>query len=64
MVVYPVNAIKSVVAMIPHSELSADIMGAVWNECVFVVEKPGLDVASLGGVIEDENTENTEDENM
>ncbi|KAK7461421.1 hypothetical protein VKT23_008599 [Stygiomarasmius scandens] len=53
LVVYPVKLIKAVVAMIPHSQLSEGVMGQAWKECVFVVEKPGLDVAEVSGAEED-----------
>jgi hypothetical protein len=47
--------IKSVVAMVPHSELSAHRMGEIWKERVFVVERPGLDVTDMGGYEEQDN---------
>ena len=46
--VIDVKSILGVVAMVPHFPFSADT-----SERYFVVEKPGLDVASLGGVAED-----------
>jgi hypothetical protein len=44
-----VKTIKSVVAMIPHSPR---IEGQQLGERFFLVEKPGLDVAVIGGVDE------------
>jgi hypothetical protein len=41
------KSILSVVAMVPHLPFPGDIL-----ERYFVVEKPGLDVACLGGVVE------------
>ena len=49
MAVIDVKAIEAVVAMVPHS---VEILGAEWADRVFVVEKSGLDVASMGGVTE------------
>lgn len=46
--VIDVKSILSVVAMVPHLPFPGDT-----SERYFVVEKPGLDVASLGGVAED-----------
>jgi hypothetical protein len=46
--VIDVKSILSVVAMVPHLPFPGDT-----SERYFVVEKPGLDVASLGGVVED-----------
>lgn len=43
-----VQSIISVVAMVPHSPF-----GEEDSQRYFVVEKPGLDVANLGGVVED-----------
>lgn len=54
LVVYPIKDIRSVVAMVPHSELSAELLPS-WKERVFVVEKPGLDVADLGGFFENDD---------
>ena len=42
------KSILSVVAMVHHLPFPGDT-----SERYFVVEKPGLDVASLGGVAED-----------
>ncbi|RDB17057.1 hypothetical protein Hypma_001774 [Hypsizygus marmoreus] len=50
LVVMEVKCIEAVVAMAPHS---VAILGQEWNGRVFVVEKPGLDVAEMGGVFED-----------
>lgn len=47
--VIDVKVIKSVVAMVPHSTSS---LGAEWEGRFFVVEKPGLDVAEMGGITE------------
>lgn len=44
--IFNVKAIEAVVAMVPPS------VGAEWADRVFVVEKPGLDVAAMGGVTE------------
>ncbi|KAG6835383.1 hypothetical protein H0H93_001990 [Arthromyces matolae] len=49
-VVVNVKMIESVVAVIPHS---TGILGAEWKDRVFVVEKPGLDISIMAGVIED-----------
>ena len=46
--VIDIATIESVVAMVPHQPVPGDIV-----ECFFVVEKPGLDVARLGGITED-----------
>ena len=46
--VIDIKFILSVVAMVPHLPFPGDT-----SERYFVVEKPGLDVASLGGVVED-----------
>ncbi|KAI0276983.1 hypothetical protein BC826DRAFT_928107, partial [Russula brevipes] len=48
-VVFDVKRIEAVVAMVPHSE---HFLGAGWEGRVFVVEKPGLDVATMGGATE------------
>jgi hypothetical protein len=45
--VIDIKAIMSVVAMVPHHPFSEDPL-----DRYFVVEKPGLDVACLGGVVE------------
>lgn len=49
-VVVDVKCIESVVAIVPHS---TSTLGEHWKYRVFVIEKPGLDVASLGGVAEE-----------
>jgi hypothetical protein len=49
--VIDVKSILSVVAMVPHRP-HLPFPGDT-SERYFVVEKPGLDVASLGGVAED-----------
>lgn len=46
--VIPVHSIIAVVAMVPHSPF-----GEEGDQRYFVVEKPGLDVADLGGVVEE-----------
>jgi hypothetical protein len=46
--VIAVESIKAVVAMVPHQPFPGEAV-----ERYFVVEKPGLDVASLGGSVED-----------
>jgi hypothetical protein len=43
------NSIMAVVAMVPHQPFPEDSSPV---ERFFVVEKPGLDVSSLGGVTE------------
>lgn len=45
--VIDVKSIAAVVAMVPHQPFAEDPI-----QRFFVVEKPGLDVASLGGNIE------------
>jgi len=45
--VIDVKSIRSVVAMIPHLPFPGNM-----EERYFVVEKPGLDVACLGGSVE------------
>ncbi len=52
--VIPVKYIQSVVAMVPFS---VAFLGQNWADWVFVVEKPGLDVADMGGYTEDDNEE-------
>ncbi|KAG6839509.1 hypothetical protein C0991_001958 [Blastosporella zonata] len=49
LVVVDVKSIEAVVCMAPHS---VEMLGAGWEEWVFVVEKPGLEVANLGGAAE------------
>jgi hypothetical protein len=49
--VIDVKSISVVVAMVPHQPFTEDPV-----PCHFIVEKPGLDVASLGG-----STENVPD---
>lgn len=50
LIVVNIRAIHSVVAMVPHS---VTIPGhLVMEDRWFVVEKPGLDVANMGGIIE------------
>lgn len=46
--VIEVESIKAVVAMVPHQPFQGES-----TERYFVVEKPGLDVAVLGGNVED-----------
>lgn len=45
--VVDIKSIMSVVAMVPHNPFPGDPL-----DRYFVVEKPGLDVARLGGVVE------------
>lgn len=45
--VIDIKSIMSVVAMVPHHPFPEDLL-----DRYFVVEKPGLDVACLGGVVE------------
>ena len=45
--VIDIKSIMSVVAMVPHNPFPGDSL-----DRFFVVEKPGLDVACLGGVVE------------
>jgi hypothetical protein len=47
LIVIDVKSITAVVAMVPHQPFPGDSV-----ERFFVVEKPGLDVASLGGSTE------------
>jgi hypothetical protein len=46
--VIEVESIKAVVAMVPHRPFQGETA-----ERYFIVEKPGLDVAVLGGNVED-----------
>ncbi|KAG6874707.1 hypothetical protein C0992_006918 [Termitomyces sp. T32_za158] len=48
-VVVDAKAIQSVVCMAPHS---VEMLGDGWEDWVFLVEKPGLDIAELSGVFE------------
>ncbi|KAG6825417.1 hypothetical protein H0H92_003754 [Tricholoma furcatifolium] len=48
-IVTNVKSIEAVVCMAPHS---VELLGNGWENWVFVVEKPGLDVANLGGAVE------------
>ncbi|KAG6835239.1 hypothetical protein H0H93_003621 [Arthromyces matolae] len=48
-VVVDVKTIEAVVAVIPHS---TGIIGANWKDRMFVVEKPGLDISIMAGIIE------------
>ncbi|KAF8153850.1 hypothetical protein B0H34DRAFT_753304 [Crassisporium funariophilum] len=50
LMVVDAKEITSVVAMVPHS---THTLGDDWSGRFFVVEKPGLDVAEMGGVVED-----------
>ncbi|KDQ51981.1 hypothetical protein JAAARDRAFT_73289 [Jaapia argillacea MUCL 33604] len=47
--VVDVSTIESVVAIVPHSARQ----GSDLADCFFVVEKPGLDIAAMGGVAEE-----------
>lgn len=49
LVVFDVKSIEAVIVMVPHL---VNILGAEWEGHVFIVEKPGLDVAVMGGVAE------------
>lgn len=49
-VVVDVKSIDSVVAVVPHS---TGILGQEWEGRVFVIEKPGLDVSVMAGIVED-----------
>ncbi|KAF8059565.1 hypothetical protein FPV67DRAFT_1425563 [Lyophyllum atratum] len=49
MVVVDVRVIQAVVCMAPHS---VEMLGAGWEDWVFLVEKPGLDIATLSGALE------------
>jgi hypothetical protein len=51
-----VESIKAVVAMVPHQPFEGEVA-----ERYFVVEKPGLDVAMLGGYVEAVREEDYED---
>ena len=48
-VVVDVRCIEAVVAIVPHS---MEILGQEWEGRMFVVEKPGLDVSIMAGVVE------------
>ncbi|KAG6896261.1 hypothetical protein C0992_009418 [Termitomyces sp. T32_za158] len=48
-VVVDAKAIQAVVCMAPHS---VEMLGDGWKDWVFLVEKPGLDIAELSGVFE------------
>jgi len=52
-----VKEISSVVAMAPHS---TNTLGEAWANRFFVVEKPGLDVAEMGGFREDDSDDEDE----
>ena len=54
--VIDVESIKAVVAMVPHQPFEGEVA-----EQYFVVEKPGLDVAMLGGYVEAVREEDYED---
>ncbi|KAJ3872829.1 hypothetical protein F5051DRAFT_463280 [Lentinula edodes] len=54
-----VTEIEAVIAMVPHS---TEFLGEDWKDRVFVVEKPGLDVARMSGFVEDEDPEDNEGE--
>ncbi|KAG6914498.1 hypothetical protein DXG01_016921 [Tephrocybe rancida] len=49
-VVVDVKCIEAVVAVVPHS---TGILGAEWADRVFIVEKPGLDISIMSGVVEE-----------
>lgn len=49
-VVVDVKCIEAVVAIVPHS---TQILGDEWEGRVFVIEKPGLDVSIMAGIVED-----------
>lgn len=49
-VVVDVKCIIAVVAVVPHS---TELLGRDWEDSVFVVEKPGLDVSIMAGVAEE-----------
>lgn len=49
-VVVNVKDIEAVVAVVPHS---TRILGEEWGDRVFVIEKPGLDVSIMAGIVED-----------
>ncbi|KAJ3924905.1 MAG: hypothetical protein NXY57DRAFT_1033246, partial [Lentinula lateritia] len=55
--VFDVTDIQAVIAMVPHS---TEFLGEGWKHRVFVVEKPGLDVAGMGGYTENEDPEDNE----
>ncbi|KAH7879126.1 uncharacterized protein C8R40DRAFT_1158969 [Lentinula edodes] len=54
-----VTEIEAVIAMVLHS---TEFLGEDWKDCVFVVEKPGLDVARMSGFVEDKDPEDNEGE--
>ncbi|KAF5371026.1 hypothetical protein D9615_010032 [Tricholomella constricta] len=49
LVVVDVKCITAVVAVVPHS---TGILGENWEDRVFVVEKPGMDISLMAGVVE------------
>lgn len=55
MVAINVKDIEAVVAVVPHS---TRILGEEWGDRVFVIEKPGLDVSIMAGIVEDIPDEN------
>ncbi|KAG6824974.1 hypothetical protein H0H92_005267 [Tricholoma furcatifolium] len=58
MIVVDAKAIQSVVCMAPHS---TETLGAEWEDWVFLVEKPGLDIAELSGAVESGGREDEDD---
>ncbi|KAJ3899660.1 hypothetical protein F5879DRAFT_810558, partial [Lentinula edodes] len=54
-----VTEIEAVIAMVPHS---TEFLGEDWKDRVFVVEKPGLDIARISGFVEDEDPEDNKGE--
>lgn len=53
--------IEAVVAMVPHS---VEQLGEGWAGRSFVVEKPGLDIAEMGGALDDLARQNEGDDNL
>jgi hypothetical protein len=53
-----IKTIQAVVSMVPHTPV---IQGRPADECFFLVEKPGLDVAVMTGAEEDMLTEELND---
>jgi hypothetical protein len=50
LVVVDVKSILAVVAVVPHS---TGLLGRQWEGRMFVVEKPGMDVSIMAGVVEE-----------
>lgn len=57
--VVDVCEMEAAVAMVPHS---VDRLGEEWAGRYFVVEKPGLDIAEMGGALDDLRDEEDEED--